>query len=89
MTWQPGVPVRTDQDRREWETWRRDRKRQQQRERRARYPRIDYYPDPAATEVIARLWSHRVGCNLSSVINRIIAEWTDAATGIKKGGLQS
>ena len=89
MTWQPGQPVRTEQDQRQWETWRRERKRQQQRERRARYPRIDYYPSPVAAEVIDRLWSYRAGCDLSSVINRIVGEWADAATGINKGELQS
>jgi hypothetical protein len=44
MTWQPGQPVMTERDRREWEQWRRDSKREAQRSRRARYPRIDYYP---------------------------------------------
>jgi hypothetical protein len=78
MTWQPGLPVRTEQDRREWETWRRERKREQQRERRARFPRIDYYPSPAAAEVINGLWSHQGGCDLSSVINRIVGEWAGA-----------
>jgi hypothetical protein len=89
MTWQPGQPMQSEQDRREWETWRRDRKRQQQRDRRARYPRIDYYPSPEVAAVIDRLWSRCAGCDLSSVINRIIGEWADAATGINKGGIQS
>ena len=29
----------------------------------------DYYPSPVAAAVINRLWSHRAGCDLSSVIN--------------------
>jgi hypothetical protein len=54
MTWQPGQSVRSEQDRREWEGWRRERKRQQQRNRRARYPRIDYYPSPEVAAMIDR-----------------------------------
>ena len=77
MTWQPGQPVRTEHDRREWDVWRRDRKRQQQRERRARYRRFDYYPSPQAAATIGALWGHRAGCDLSSIINLIVGEWAE------------
>ena len=32
MTWAPGLPVVTDTDRAEWQQWRKDRKREQQRQ---------------------------------------------------------
>lgn len=44
MTWQPGQPVVTASDHCEWQAWRKAPKLEQQRERRQRYPRIDYYP---------------------------------------------
>ncbi len=75
MSWQPGKPLRTAQDRGEWETWRRERKRQQQRDRRARYARIDYYPDDDAAAVIYSMVKPQVGGDFSSVINRIVGEW--------------
>ena len=78
MNWQPGLPVVTEQDHIEWNAWRNDRKRQQQRERRALYPRIDYYPDEAAAQVIRALVGGDFGGDLSSVINRIVGEWSDA-----------
>ena len=67
----------TAQDRQDWEQWRRERKRQQQRDRRAKYSRIDYYPDKLAAELIERRWSWRPGCDLSGVINRIISDWAE------------
>ena len=72
LNWQPGLPVRTAQDHAEWETWRRERKRQQQHERRALYPRIDYYPDDYAFRVIGSLVKAETGHDLSSVISRIV-----------------
>lgn len=72
MSWQPGRPVATAQDRAEWQAWRQDRKRQQQRERRTRNPRIDYYPDADAARLIYSMTPAR---DLSSVINGIVAEW--------------
>ncbi|MBP7914635.1 MAG: hypothetical protein KAZ63_04745 [Vitreoscilla sp.] len=85
MTWTPGHPVITPSDHAEWEQWRNDRKRQQQRERRARYPRIDYYPDERADEVIRSRSGRFVGCDFSSVINRIVAEWVGFSQGQEKG----
>jgi hypothetical protein len=78
MNWQPGQPVITGADREAWQQWRRDRKRQQQRERRARSPRIDFYP---ATEVLALIERERrphVGGDASSIINRMLREWAHA-----------
>lgn len=75
MTWKPGQPVVSDDDRIAWEGWRRDRKRQQQRERRARNPRIDYYPDAHALATINQLRRPWTGGDLSSVISKIINEW--------------
>jgi hypothetical protein len=77
MTWAPGLPVVTAADVAEWKTWRTERKRQQQRDRRAKYPRIDYYPDKAADALIRSLSYPSVGGDFSSVINRIVAEWCD------------
>ncbi len=75
MTWQPGQPIVTQQDRADWLEWRRVSKRDAQRARRARYPRIDYYPDRDAAELIYNLWAPRPGCDLSSIINLIVAGW--------------
>jgi hypothetical protein len=77
--WKPGMPVVTAQDRIEWQQWRKERKREGQRARRAQYPRIDYYPDDAAAAVIYGMTKPQAGHDLSSVINRIVSEW--AATG--------
>lgn len=75
MTWQPGQPVATERDRQEWEQWRRDRKREQQRQRRATNRRIDYYPDNEAAAVIDTMWTLRIGGDYSSVINRMVIDW--------------
>lgn len=77
MSWQPGQPVATEQDHKEWEQWRRDSKREAQRWRRARNPRIDYYPDKDAVALIRSQSGHFVGGDYSSVINRIVAEWAE------------
>ena len=77
MTWRPGTPVVSAEDRADWLAWRKDRKREQQRARRACYPRIDYYPSPEAVAVIDRLRFPAYGGDLSSIINRIVAEWAD------------
>ena len=78
MSWAPGQPVITAEDHAEWQQWRRDRKRRQQRERRAQNVRIDYYPDAEAQSIIDSMWAPRAGCDLSSVLNRIVAEWARA-----------
>ena len=77
MTWQPGLPVVSEQDNRDWAQWRKDRKRHQQRQRRASNRRIDYYPGKLAEQVIDRLTGPRVGGDYSSVIDRIVMEWAD------------
>ncbi len=75
MTWVPGKPVITPDDVEVWKAWRKARKLEQQRERRARYPRIDYYPSKEARAVILAHVSNRMGGDYSSVIDRIIKEW--------------
>jgi len=52
MTWQPGLPVVTSGDRNDWQAWRKARKLESQRHRRALYARIDYYPSDEALRVI-------------------------------------
>jgi hypothetical protein len=74
MTWQPGAPISTEQDKTEWLTWRRERILTLQRDRRARMRRIDYYPSEAVA-VINRLRVPRTGGDASSIINMIILEW--------------
>lgn len=84
MTWQPGRPVATAQDHAEWEAWRKESKREQQRWRRARYPRIDYYPSEEAAEIIRSMVEPRAGGDYSSVLNRIVEGWAaSGATGIE------
>lgn len=77
MSWRPGLPVVTEQDRAEWEQWRRDSKREAQRARRARYPRIDYYPDEEADALIRSMAGPFAGGDFSSIINRIVGEWAE------------
>jgi hypothetical protein len=77
MTWQPGMPVATAADLADWQRWRRDRRRQQQRERRATNPRIDYYPSTEAAALIYGLRFPGAEGDLSSVINRIVTEWSE------------
>lgn len=67
--WEPGSPVE------DVEANKKAIKLEAQRHRRARYPRIDYYPSKEARAVI--LSSNR---DYSSVINSIIMEWN---SGIK------
>lgn len=77
MTWQPGQPVVSEQDRKEWAQWRKDRKREQQRRRRAENPRIDFYPDAGAWGLICTLTGPHFGEDYSSIINRIVDEWAN------------
>jgi hypothetical protein len=77
MSWEPGKPVITPDDVEAWKAWRKASKLQQQRERRAMYPRIDYYPSKEARAVILAYISNRAGGDYSSVIDRIIREWAD------------
>lgn len=75
--WESGRPVITSDDVQAWQAWRKARKLQQQRERRAKYPRIDYYPSKEARAVILAHASNRAGGDYSSVIDSIIMEWAD------------
>lgn len=52
MTWQPGQPILSASDDADWQAWRKARKLEQQRERRAMYARIDYYPSDEALRII-------------------------------------
>lgn len=73
MTWQPGKPVRTQQDHSECQTWKRDRKLTAQRHRRTQFQRIDYYPSEEAQAVIDSMTNHGyVGGDYSSTINALI-----------------
>lgn len=81
-TWQPGMPVITEADECAWRTWKKVRVLQLQRERRAIYPRIDYYPSKTALRIIRSLRCGVTGGDYGSVINRIIEEWADSS-GIK------
>ena len=82
VPWQPGMPVATEQDHADWQVWRRQRKLEQQRERRRTERRIDYYPSKLAAAVIDRFRTSYAGGDLSSILNRIVAEWAEAS-GIK------
>ncbi|MEO5811992.1 MAG: hypothetical protein ABIU96_02430 [Rhodanobacter sp.] len=72
MTWQPGLPVVTASDDTDWQAWRKARKLEQQRARRQRYPRIDYYPGKEARAAILARTFPSVGGDQSSVIDRLI-----------------
>jgi len=61
MTWQSGQPVFSGSDRAEWQAWRKARKLEQQRKRRQRYPRIDYYPSKEAQTIIEAVARTRRG----------------------------
>ena len=77
MSWQPGQPVATEQDNKEWNQWRRESKREAQRRRRSRNPRIDYYPSPEADALIRSMAGRFAGRDFSSIINRIVSEWAE------------
>ena len=77
MSWQPGRPIATERDHTEWEAWRRKSKREAQRRRRARNPRIDYYPSPEADALIRSMAGRIAGRDFSSIINRIVSEWVE------------
>ena len=73
MTWQPGKPVRTQQDLSECQAWKRERKLAAQRRRRTANRRIDYYPSEEAAAVIDNLTDHGyAGGDYSSIINALI-----------------
>ena len=73
IPWQPGMPVVTEQDRADWQDWRRERILHPQRERRRSLRRID----------IDGIRINRPGGDASSIIDRIIGEWVADRSGIK------
>lgn len=75
MTWEPGTPVQTDQDHADWIAWRKGRKCQQQKARRARLRRIDYYASPDTAAALERLWKPLAGHDYSAIIDAIVREW--------------
>jgi hypothetical protein len=64
--------VRSASDDAEWQVWRKARKLEQQRARRRRYPRIDYYPSDAVRAVIMANTGDYPGGDFSTVIDRLI-----------------
>lgn len=72
MTWQPGQPVVTASDHADWQAWRKARKLESQRQRRAMYPRIDYYPCAEVLALIRERTHSRVGGDQSGVIDRLV-----------------
>lgn len=68
-------------DRADWQAWRKARKLQQQRERRLRFPRIDYYPGEEARAIIEAVARTRRGADgtWSAVIDALVL----GASGIK------
>lgn len=76
--WTPGQPIRTEADREAWQEWRAESKRQAQRDRRAKNPRVDYYPSARVRQAIEDQRHDHAGSDLSSIINRMIEGWLDA-----------
>jgi len=70
--WQPGQPIRTADDERAWQAWRKASKLEGQRWRRERNRRIDYYPGKDAQAVIDARTSRRAGGDYSSVIDALV-----------------
>ena len=74
-TWKPGMPVVTERDHGDWLVWRAERKRQQQRDRRARLRRIDYHASPDTAAALDKLWQRRPGRDFSTIIDGIVRDW--------------
>lgn len=72
MNWKPGQRVITANDHADWQAWRKARKLEQQRERRARYSRIDYYPSKAAQAAIYARTGYFVGGDYSTIIDKLV-----------------
>lgn len=70
------TPIITAPNRAERQAGRRARILTLQRERRQRMRRIDYYPSENAAAIIDTLRTHGVGGDASSIINRIVSEWS-------------
>jgi len=77
MGWVSGQPVCTPADEQEWRSWRAARKLEQQRSRRARMRRIDYYPSRDALAVIEGMWGRSMGQDFSSIIDRLVLAVSD------------
>jgi hypothetical protein len=56
----------------------RARARERQRRYRAGRPRIDYFPDRSAVATIDSLRTRYAGGDASSIINRIVLEWSSS-----------
>jgi hypothetical protein len=70
--------VLTAEDDAAWRSWRRSRKLAQQRERRSRERRIDYYPGTEAAAVIDEA-ARESGLDYSRTIDAIILAWAAEA----------
>ncbi len=82
MAWQPGQPIRSEQDAADWQEWKRRTKAEGQRFRRSLYRRIDYIDvSDDAAEIIdgelsaAQREQRHVDSTYSAVLNRIVTEW--------------
>jgi hypothetical protein len=76
VTWQPGTPITTEWDWREWQEWRKESVLVAQRKRRAKLRRIDYADvSPQAAAIIDGLRTSGIGGDLSSILNEIVVEW--------------
>ena len=78
MTWQPGQRITTAADRADWRAWQKAQKLEQQRQRRREYPRIDYYPSPAALAIIGAVGRTR-RCAADRTFSAIIDSLVTAA----------
>ena len=72
MAWKPGTAIAAVSDLAEWHSWRKARKLEQQRQRRRKFPRIDYYPSKEALTLIRERTHGRVGGDHSSVIDALV-----------------
>ena len=74
--WKSGMPVVTETDVVAWKEWRAERRRELQRWRKRRNPRIDYYPDEEALRALRMVWQpRRAGLDKSSALNILLADW--------------
>lgn len=74
--WKSGMPIVTGADVVAWKEWRAERRRELQRWRRRRNPRIDYYPDEEALRALRMVWQpRRAGLDKSSALNILLADW--------------
>ncbi len=71
-TWRPGSLVETPADFAAWQALRKVRIQEDQRQRRRRLRRIDYYPSREAAAIIDAQCFRAAGADYSSVIDRLI-----------------